>query len=338
MSPALSDYVRTALAEGRSPDDIRGALDAAGWKPSEITQALNAWAVQDGPSGGTVVPRPIRSNAARDALFYAMLFVCFAVISSNVLTLAFMQLNLWLPEPGDSRNYSRFAEVLRWCMAALIVFAPAFGWLDRSDRRATLSDPARQHGAVRRWLSALALLGAVLTLMGDALFLIYTWLDGQMSLRFALKSLVVGIMALLTLAYFRNDRGIPLPRLPIPAAWPLLGLAALMVGLSLWAVGGPDRGQMERRDQARLDDLRRISGLVPNCIGKDAPLPDSLEPLDCVNDLDTLRSTGATFTYAKLAEDRFEICTEVEFPRGLPTYVQDRIDGTTLCEDRTVRR
>ena len=326
----LSRHVRDALGAGRTPGEITTALTAAGWTETEIDAALSAWTVQDGIGP---VPRPMRSSAARDALFYALLFVVFGMVAGNTLALLFAQINLWLPEPGEPRSYARLSG-LRWSMAALIVFVPVFWWLDRTDRRATAADPARQHGTVRRWLSALAMLVAVITLLGDALYLIYTWLDGQITPRFLLKSATVAVMALIVLAYFREGRALPVAHLPLPAAWLLIALALVALVLSFRAVGGPAQGQMEQRDQWRVSDLRMLANDVAVCPEIDrTDLPETLDPMTCAGNPARLTGYANDITYTRISATEFSLCTEVEFPPAVEAYGM-RIDGNTVCLHR----
>ncbi|OSQ50607.1 hypothetical protein MGEO_11430 [Marivita geojedonensis] len=327
IPPELSHYIRDALQSGQSKDEIAKTLRTADWTETEIDTALAGWGK---PDGAGAIPHPMRSSTARDALFYALLFVVFAMVAGNTLTLLFAQINLWLPDPDEPARYSRLAG-LRWSMAALIVFGPVFWWIDRTDRRATATDPARRHGTMRRWLSAIAMLIAVITLLGDALYLIYSWLDGQITLRFLVKSATVALMALIVLAYFREDRDLPLPLLPLPAAWGLIALAVVALGLAFRAVGGPAQGQMEQRDQWRLSDLRNLSEEIHMCPGIDQnDLPETLEPMTCASNPARLTGFASSITYTRVGPTEYALCTEVEFPPAIEGYGL-RIDGNTVC-------
>jgi hypothetical protein len=329
-SPELSTYIRDALQSGQSKDDIAKALRSADWTETEIDAALAGWLHQDGKQA---VPRPMRSTAARDALFYSLLFVVFGMVVGSTLILLFAQINIWLPEPGEPAAYGRLSG-LRWSMAALIVFVPVFFVLDRKDRKATDADPARRHGTVRRWLSALAMLVATITLLGDALYLIYSWLDGQITLRFLLKSATVACVALVVLAYFRETRSLPTGGIPVPAGWVLIGLATLSLGMTFWLVGGPAQGQMEQRDRWRLSDLRTLANDVTDCVDIDrANLPETLDPMICARNPARLTGFASDIIYERTSTTAFALCVVVEYPAGLDSY-DLRLDANTACIDR----
>ena len=240
-----------------------------------------------------------------------------------------------MPEPDETRSYTRLTG-LRWSMAALIVFIPVFWLLDRKDRRATASDSARQHGTVRRWLSAIAMLFAVIALLGDALYLIYSWLDGQITIRFLAKSATVAVMAGIVLAYFRETRDLPFPTIPLPASWVLTGLAMLSLGLSLWVVGGPAQGQMEQRDRWRMSDLRSLSADVALCTKIDlTALPETLDPMICARNPARLTGYASDITYRRISATEFALCTVLEFPPAVWDYGL-KIDENTACIERAI--
>lgn len=333
IDPDLSAFVREALRAGRAERGIRDELSEAGWTGPEIDAALAGWMPRE---GGAPVPRPVRSRAAREALFYALLFVVFGMVAGNTLSLLLGQVDLRIPEPGDAREV-RGPGGLRWSMASLIVFLPVLWGLDRADRRATRSDPSRRHGPVRRWLSAIALLLAALALLGDALYLIHSWLGGQITLRFAVKSAIVAVMAGVVLAYFREARNPAVGALPVPAIWPLTGLAIMSLGLSFWTVGGPAQGRMETRDTWRLGDLRRLAQDVAVCeaIAGDV-LPERLDPMICAQAPARLTGYAGSVRYERLSPARFRLCTELEAPdRALGGDLE--ITGSTACLSRERR-
>lgn len=274
------------------------------------------------PRPGGRDPPPVRSTAARDALFYALLFLAFGMVAGHVLALLFAQIDTQLADPA-SRSVGSSGGA-RWSMAALIVFAPTFWLLDRADRRSLDADPARRHGIVRRWLSSLALLVAAITLLSDALWLIYTFLDGMVTSRFLAKSLVVAGMAALVLGYFRQDRG------RLPAAAGLLAIVVLVLAATYASIGGPARGRMEARDAARLSDLNALSWDLRACLRDKPALPDSLAPLSCADRPETLTAMASDIRYQRLSDKDFSLCVSVEDPS---TARRDTVTlrGTEAC-------
>ncbi|APZ52978.1 DUF5671 domain-containing protein [Salipiger abyssi] len=319
----LARFVHEALKRGQSREAIHDSLLAAGWTETEAAQALAGWTdtlTEAGP-----VPRPLRSSAAKDAFFYALLFVAFGMVAGNALTLLFGWINVQLPDRSSAPVYA--AGTLRWSLAALIVFTPAFWLLDRADARAARTDSARGHGAIRRWLSSLAMLIAVVTLMGDALYLIYTFLNGQITARFLAKSATVALIFLMVLAYFRQDRAGRATALPTLMGAAPVAVAVLSAALAFPIMGGPGRGQMEQRDRSRIADLRTLTQDVLLCLEIDhETLPETLDPMSCARNPQRLTGFAAGIAYHRISDTAFELCTEIEFPPAIQPY------GLTLTE------
>jgi hypothetical protein len=199
----LTPFVREALLLGRSRDDIADALRRAGWTHEQTDAALRTFADVDYP---IPVPRPKPSLSAKEAFWYLVLFTTLYLSAIYLGTLLFQFINLAVPDPTDSAYIADYAETrIRWAIAVLIVAFPLFIYMSRLVGRALRRDPAKRASPVRRWLTYLTLFVAVCVLVGDATALIYNLLSGDLTLRFFLKALVVGVIAGGVLGYYLWD-------------------------------------------------------------------------------------------------------------------------------------
>lgn len=202
-SDQLSVFVRDALAAGQGRATIREALARAGWRETEAEAALEAW---DSQSGLPPVPRPRPYVSAREGLLFGLLFLSLGLISWHLCTLGFELIDMILPD--GSRYGGGASQGVRWSVAALVTFAPVFLLLDRRVRRmdrAEAGGRAAGRSLVRRWLAAVTLFIASLVLLGDLVMTIYTLLNGELTLRFVLKALLVAVTAVLIFAYYRDE-------------------------------------------------------------------------------------------------------------------------------------
>ncbi len=72
-------------------------------------------------------------------------------------------------------------------------------------RRQIAEDAGRRRSLVRKWLTYVALFVAALVFFGDAVAVIYSFLQGEATLRFLLKALTVACVAgAVFLAYLRD--------------------------------------------------------------------------------------------------------------------------------------
>ena len=193
----LSRFVRDALSNGKSRDEISQVLTQSGWSASEVREALGAWAeVTFSPP----IPRPQTTVSAKDFFVYTLTFglLIFAAIYFVQLLHTLIDLSA---EEGNRRSSGR----VRWSMAVLIVTVPSYLWLTVRDRQALDADPALYRSAVRKWLIYICLLIAAAVLLGDLIFAIYAFLDGDLNLQFFAKAAVVAVVAGAIFLFYLND-------------------------------------------------------------------------------------------------------------------------------------
>ncbi|MEM7439491.1 MAG: DUF5671 domain-containing protein [Pseudomonadota bacterium] len=323
----LSEFVRGEIAVGRDKADIRTKLLSADWTETEVERALSKWQA-DADAGA--VPRPLRSMAARDAIFYLTLFTALGVLIGTIIPIGFLLVEYWLPESYDRPNRVRMSDV-RWLISTLIVFAPVFWVLDTFDAKGLRTDAMRKHLSVRRWLSGIALFAAAMTFMVDAIWVIHAYLDGQMTPRFLLKSGLVAALASYVFLYFLRDRFSPSSIIVRFVGKIIAVFAALLVTLALYVVGGPTIGQQEQRDRARLSDLGTLSWDVHNCRKlRGKPLPEDVNLLGCVANPARLTAFASEITYYRVSDQTFKLCVDLERPETARVG-RGKLDGKTLC-------
>jgi hypothetical protein len=199
----LTGFVQDALNRGESRTRTREVLLHAGWPPDEIDSALGSFAEADFP---IAVPRPRPSLSAREAFEYLILFATLYVAAFSLGRLLFQFINLALPDPLTQPFQGEAVRgAIRWSIAALVVTAPVFlrsAWMNA---RAVAASPVKRASPVRRWLTYMTLAVTASVLIGDATSLVYSFLGGETTLRFLLKSLTVAVIAGAAFVYYLSD-------------------------------------------------------------------------------------------------------------------------------------
>ena len=199
----LEVFVREALAKGASRDRIEAALGAAGWAPEQTRDALGAYADVDFP---VPVPRPRPYLSPREAFLYLVLFATLYVSAYHLGSLLFDLIVRAFPDPGDPAYVVRnLGHSMRWSVASLVIAFPVFLFVARHLGRELAHNPVKRLSAVRRWLTYLTLFVAATVLVGDLITLVYNLLGGELSVRFVLKVLVVGMIAGALFGYYLLD-------------------------------------------------------------------------------------------------------------------------------------
>lgn len=200
----LTEFVKDSLERGENRDAISSALVEAGWKADEVRAALSVYADVKFP---VAVPRPRPYLSARVAFLYLLFFILLGIVSFSLGSVLFAFIEYFFPASTDTSSYrvSRLEQQIRSGVSGLIVGAPIFFFLVRILSKMRAKDPELQRSQIRKWLTYLTLVIAGTTLVGDAISLVYNLLDGEMTMRFFLKSMVIAVIAGSIFVYFIKD-------------------------------------------------------------------------------------------------------------------------------------
>lgn len=199
----LEQFVRDALSQGLPRPQIQDVLAQAGWPPEQVRGALSNYADVPCP---VPVPRPRPYLSAREAFFYLLLFATLYLWTFHLGSLLFDLINHAFPDPSADFNVlARGRESMRWSVAWVLIAYPVFVFLARKLSRELACSSVKRLSAVRRWLTYLTLFVAATTLISDMAVLINNVLGGELSVRFLLKVLVVGVLAGGIFGYYLLD-------------------------------------------------------------------------------------------------------------------------------------
>lgn len=200
MSDELLRFVRHAREKGMSLADIRALLTAAGWKDRPITEAFGRGEL-DLP-----VPEPPGASSTRDVFLHLLAFTALYTWVVSFVMLWFAYVDIAFPDPAwrvsDTWREMRESSI-RAGLASIVVAYPAFlvlwGLLLGDIRR----HPEKAHAAVRRWLTYLSLFVGAVTIAADLITLVYFLFEGEISVRFLLKVVVLFAVTGTGLLYLR---------------------------------------------------------------------------------------------------------------------------------------
>jgi hypothetical protein len=198
----LLRFVREALGRDATQDEIRAALSSAGWGTEDVERALGAFADVAFP---IPVPKPRPDLSPRDAFVYLVIFSTLGIAAFHFGALVFELINRVFPDTVFDSNAERSADAVRRAIASLIVTFPIYLILSATVAREIRFDPTKAASKIRKWLTYITLFLAASVLIGDATTVLYSLLGGELSVRFGLKALTVGVIAGLIFGYYLWD-------------------------------------------------------------------------------------------------------------------------------------
>jgi membrane protein YqaA with SNARE-associated domain len=139
--------------------------------------------------------------SAKEAFFYALMFVALGMTAWHIVDLGFDLIDRWF---SDAERAYWGNRSIRWSISALIVFFPLFMIMQRTEARSLARDPSRKRSAVRKWFGYIALFFSSITLLGDLLGAIYALLNGDLTTQFIAELALVAAVAGTVFGYFQG--------------------------------------------------------------------------------------------------------------------------------------
>jgi hypothetical protein len=200
MNNELYLFVKESLQQGIPRDAIQDALLQARWQPEEVSAALASFAELDFP---VPVPRPKPYLQARDAFFYVVSFIALYVSAFSFGTLIFSFIERAFPDPPFYGGFvsGSFARAI----AALIVTFPLYLFFMWRISVANARDPERRQSLIRKWLTYLTLVVASGIIIGDLIFTLTNFLEGDLTIRFLLKAATILVITGVIFGYYLWD-------------------------------------------------------------------------------------------------------------------------------------
>lgn len=329
---SLKTFIAHARSKGMDHGTIRLLLLSSGWKERDIITAMSEESL-DMP-----VPVPQDGGSARDAFLHLLTFTALYASVISTMVLWFQYINRFLPDPalGESTLYDSDASFIRWQLAILLVAFPLLAYLWKTLHREFAHNPEKLTTGVRRWLTYLTLFVTACAMIGDLIALVFSLLQGELSVRFFLKVFTVFVLTGVPFVYYFSVLRM---QPDMYRKWRyhkhfVVAASVVAAVTFLWGIllaGSPIQGRLERFDEQRLTDLRVIQHEIYDQVYGDKryqPLPVTSLPKALPKSLDAIATnainqritstdpqTGAPYEYSVTAPTRFSLCATFSLER-----------------------
>lgn len=252
--------------------------------------------------------------------FFLWLGAMVALYSSVVafITLTFQYINTAFPDPL-SYSYDPYSGSIKFAIATLIVAFPLFLVLMRLIRRDIAKVAEKSELWVRRWALYLTIFIAGVTIAADLVTLIYYFLDGEVTMRFLFKVLIVLLVAGGGLMHFLADIWGYWVQYPARAMYVGWAVAVLIVGIvvsGFLIIGSPMEARLYKLDEQKMYDLQNIQSQIIYQYQSKGALPETLAELS--NPLSgyavPVSPDGTQYEYRLGDADSFELCATFSKP------------------------
>ncbi len=250
----------------------------------------------------------------RDVFMYLLVFVTLIIVSVNVGTLLFQFVNLGVPDVvvDPYRPIESYKDTIRWSVAMLIIVFPVFVWAMRFLARDIVANPEKRDLKIRRWVLYLTLFAAGAVLVGDLVALVYSFLQGELTMRFVLKIAAILLVAGTAFTYFLNELR-EKPRRYKPFALVAVIVIAAVIITGLVVAGLPQSKRLLRLDDQRAVDLSSVHNQVLTFWKAKSRLPKDTAEIQSADvygawKMPTDPTTGESYEYRVISAKTFELC------------------------------
>jgi len=141
-------------------------------------------------------------TSPKDVFLHLLSVITLYVSAIGFGSLVFDEINLLFPSPLD---YGLPYDSMRWSLALLVILVPVYMLVTRYLYRDLAAHPEKKELRIRKWLIYLTLFVAALVIIGDLVSLVYTFLQGDFTIRFFLKIASVFLIAGTIFTYYLWD-------------------------------------------------------------------------------------------------------------------------------------
>jgi len=268
-----------------------------------------------------------RKTGPRD-VFSHLLAIIFLYVSVFAFgSIIFSLINIYLPDVLQGiGSYAR--EGLRWPLAVLVVVFPAYVWLTWYLAKDVERNPEKRDLKTRKWLLYFTLFATTIAIVIDLISLIFTFLNGELTMRFVLKVLTVFAIAAAVFVYYLWTIRKGISALKHSGmrifVFGVLAIVALSIIFGFYVAGSPQSERVRRIDMDRANDLSTIQYQVIEYWRAKNKLPAVQNDLiDGINvaSLPVDPVTGEAYEYRVKGERTFELCAVFQSDNA-----QDRVE------------
>src|SRR3990172_3234105 len=254
----------------------------------------------------------INKNLPRDVFIYLLSTVTLIIATIGAGTLSFQFININIKDILSTYNTTSYYEFIRIAESALIVSFPIYVWTLWFIRRDLIKNPNKTELKIRKWLLYFTLFFPSIIIIGYLIALIYSFLQGSLTLNFGLKIASILLIAFSIIGYYLWQ--LHLKEIIIPLKIKLFEKITILIVLGLIIAGiiiagSPKQQRLVRFDDQRVSDLSLIQSQITNYWQTNEKLPETLSQIEFsgfINPKDPL--TDINYSYRKIGALEFELC------------------------------
>ena len=257
------------------------------------------------------------NNNAKYAFYYLLSLVALIFVGLAVGMAAFGIIDRSIADVLDS-GYRNYDSQLKFAISAILVAAPIYYWMSVLISRGLKKGKLDKDSGIRRWLTYFIILVSSLIILGFLLGVLNSFLSGELTLRFVLKSLSVFVIAGIVFSYYLYDirREKISSRNLVSRIFMFASLALVLVAFvsACFFVESPKQARERKLDEIVISRMYSLESAVDSYYQRHNILPADLSVLTSEqeyrlsSEMTIDPETKETIVYRATGTESFELC------------------------------
>ena len=260
-----------------------------------------------------------KQQNAKFAFFYLLSLVALVFTSISVGTITFQIINKTIPDALTLAPGGFVQEALRFAISAIIIAGPIYFVMMWLINKSLLKGTMEKESGIRKWLTYFILLVSAVVMIGWLIGTISSFLNGELSLKFILKSLTAILISAAIFSFYLYDirrADVSQNNNVIRAYYyGAMAVAAVALVAAFFFIDSPAQVRSQKYDQAIINKFSQIDSAVNAYYGENKKLPAGLKDLlgggstyYIVESDITDPGTNKAFEYKVDDKDAYELC------------------------------
>lgn len=251
------------------------------------------------------------------ALHFGSLIFLYVSIAM-LISLLFGLVNLAYPDDVTDYYYTFMSEndQIRNAFATLVVFFPAYILLTRQFNKIHRTDKTA-YTLAGKWIVYLSLLIGVVVLLGDVVLVIQDFLNGELTIRFVWKTVILfGIIGSAVTYYLFDVRGY-WDMHERTSQWAGVVATVFVVASMIFAltqIESPKTMRELRTDEIQIQDLQNIQYVIESSAQLSHQVPADLDAVFTNGAIPIAPAGREPYRYTKTSDRTFSICATFVHP------------------------
>lgn len=254
------------------------------------------------------------AGQAQYAFFYCLALVSLILTATAIGSVFFQWINKSIEDGVREYRGGFEPNALKFAISAILIAGPVYFFTTFKINRALFKGDLPAESGIRRWLSYFILFVSSVVTIGYLIGILFSFLDGEITLKFILKALTALMISNTVFAYYFYDiKRKKVIKVKDRVIKLFLGFAVLICVISLviaFAIGeSPGLTRARKQDEKTLSSIQSLERYVERYYHDYGELPGSLDDLSHVEPYKH-EVSDEDIEYRVLGTHKYQLCGE----------------------------